>query len=512
MLSSFLKPKHTLHSVIKDLQKGAENKSIYFNEIQRINDGYEVKERKASSLIKYLRTKDRQETVEPTKSSVVVSDKMPSTEPDYPRTAWVVVFAAMSLNLCLGVLYSWSIWKSAFANAEMAGLPMTGINEGWMYLNNSQATIPFSLCVIVSALQMLPGGRIESRITPRFGATLGGLTLVLGCFVAGLSKSYAGVVIGFGVLGGCGIGIAYASTLPVALRWFAPKMRRRITGIVVGGFSGAAIYLGFVVHLFIDKYGITGSFVGVGFFFAIVISITGLLLRNPPEGYPAKMFQTNGEGKPKEEVSWQPSEVVRTYQFFALVIMFTISSQSAFLVIANAKSLMEASVKGIPFLQENAWVLVFYFGVVCLLSHWVAGIYLDKIGKINAYCLNSAFSAIALFSLPYIVHTKGFLLFIPVGVICWQYAGGLVIMPKYTIDYFGPKHFSANYGLVFIGWGLGFFMVQLGSAFEDATGILNYAFYLSGAVVVAGVILAQLTRKPLHPDERFLAAAFKRRT
>ncbi len=76
-----------------------------------------------------------------------------------PTQAWITVFAGMSINLCLGILYAWSIWKSALVNVDLAGQPMDmdGINAGWTYLNNAQAATPFSLCVIMFALMMIPG-------------------------------------------------------------------------------------------------------------------------------------------------------------------------------------------------------------------------------------------------------------------------------------------------------------------------------------------------------------------
>jgi OFA family oxalate/formate antiporter-like MFS transporter len=139
-----------------------------------------------------------------------------------PAQAWVTVFAGMSINLCLGILYAWSIWKSALVNVDMAGQTMTGMNAGWVYLNNAQAATPFSICVIVFALLMIPGGRIQDKISPKFGATLGGLTLAAGCILAGLMKSYTGIILGFGVLGGIAMGIGYAAPTPAALKWFGP--------------------------------------------------------------------------------------------------------------------------------------------------------------------------------------------------------------------------------------------------------------------------------------------------
>jgi MFS transporter, OFA family, oxalate/formate antiporter len=104
----------------------------------------------------------------------------PPLQKGVPGRAWVVVFAGTIVNLCLGILYAWSVWKQALVYPdermvqEMAGVAMTGINEGWRYLNNAQASTPFSLAVMIFALSMIPGGRIHDRFGPRFGATVGG--------------------------------------------------------------------------------------------------------------------------------------------------------------------------------------------------------------------------------------------------------------------------------------------------------------------------------------------------
>ena len=53
-------------------------------------------------------------------------------------------------------------------------------------------------------------------------------------------------------------------------------------------------------------------------------------------------------------------------------------------------------------------------------------------------------------------------------------------MPSFTADFFGPKNLGMNYGIVFLGWGLGFFMTRLGGSIKDWTGSLTYAFYRFG--------------------------------
>lgn len=420
-----------------------------------------------------------------------------------PTQAWVTVFAGFAINLCLGILYAWSIWKSALVNVDKAGEMMTGLNTGWTFLNNAQAATPFSLCVIIFALLMIPGGRIQDKISPRFGATLGGLTLAAGCIIAGLMKSYTGIIIGFGILGGIGMGIGYAAPTPAALKWFGPHKRGLIAGIVVGGYGGAALYIGYLGQYLITNYGISGSFIGLGVFFAIVVVIAGQLLKTPPEGYIAPTLAGANVATANSTITnWEPSEVVKTWQFYALVVMFILTTQSGLLIIANAKSLMVGAAKSMPFFAANAWLLVSFGGFVNAFGRVGTGFYSDKIGRLNAYCLNCGVSALCLFSLPYVIGSQSLLLlFLVVGIAYWQYGGGLALMPSFTSDFFGPKNLGMNYGLVFLGWGLGFFMARLGGTIEDITGSLNYAFYISGALLIAGVILAQLTRRPMHAEE-----------
>ena len=108
-----------------------------------------------------------------------------------PGKAWVVVFAGTAINLCLGILYAWSVWTKALIDVPKAGQLITeGPAAGWTYLTNAEAATPFSLCVIIFALLMIPGGRIQDKYGPKVGAITGGLFLALGCIVAGLMKSY----------------------------------------------------------------------------------------------------------------------------------------------------------------------------------------------------------------------------------------------------------------------------------------------------------------------------------
>ncbi len=117
-----------------------------------------------------------------------------------PAKAWRVVFSGTAINLCLGILYAWSVWvkylkvpmKEGKLALELAGTPIPQF-PGWTYLTAAECSTPFSLCVIIFALFMIPGGRIQDRLGPKVGAITGGLFLAVGCIIAGLSKTYAGL-------------------------------------------------------------------------------------------------------------------------------------------------------------------------------------------------------------------------------------------------------------------------------------------------------------------------------
>ncbi|MBF0572935.1 MAG: OFA family MFS transporter [Desulfamplus sp.] len=418
-----------------------------------------------------------------------------------PTQAWITTFSGTAINLCLGILYAWSIWKSALVNVDKAGQVMDGINAGWIYLTNAEAATPFSLCVIIFALLMIPGGRIQDKISPKFGATLGGLLLAAGCIVAGLMKSYTGLIIGFGILGGAGMGIGYAAPTPAALKWFGPEKRGLIAGLVVGGYGGAALYIGGLGSYLLKAYGISGSFIYLGIFFAVVVVIAGQMLKTPPAGYtpPANLTNAGQKSATEKTHNWEAGDMIKTWQFYALVVMFILTTQSGLLIISSANGLLMSTAKGMPFFVANAWLLVSFGGLINASGRVGTGYYSDKIGRLNAYCLNCGISALCLFALPFVIKTANLsLLFLVVGIAYWQYGGGLSLMPSFTADFFGAKNLGFNYGLVFIGWGIGFFMARIGGWIEDVTGSLDYAFYISGALLVGGVLLARITTKPQY--------------
>ncbi|HEY1064499.1 MAG TPA: MFS transporter, partial [Pirellulales bacterium] len=318
----------------------------------------------------------------------------------------MVTFAGMAVNLCLGILYGWSVWKSKLLAPKGVdpGAPMTGLDVGWTYLTDSQATVAYAVCGLTFALFMIPGGWLQDKFGPRVGVTLGGLSLALGCILAGAMKSFEGLILGFGLLGGIGMGLGYAAATPAAVKWFNRQKRGLVVGLVVGGYGAAAIYISPLAKYLIGEYGISGSFYGLGTLFALVVLVAGQLLSTPPAGYtppaapePPRPANTGTgatatAGGSTTAHDWTAGEMLRTWQFFALVFMFFASAQSGLLVIANAALILNDTAKNdtaetVAFFAANGWLLASYGGLVNAVGRVGTGLYSDRLGRRQAYLL-----------------------------------------------------------------------------------------------------------------------------
>jgi nitrate/nitrite transporter NarK len=145
---------------------------------------------------------------------------------------WVVTFSGTGINLALGALYAWSVFKKPLESAYG--------------LNDKQSALPYSVAIIIFAVAMVLAGKMQDRLGPRIVATVGGALVFLGFLLSSFAvpgNALTFLVVGFGVLAGTGIGFGYASATPPAVKWFPPIKKGLITGLVVGGFGLASVYV-----------------------------------------------------------------------------------------------------------------------------------------------------------------------------------------------------------------------------------------------------------------------------
>ncbi|MGD9106746.1 MAG: OFA family MFS transporter [Desulfobacterales bacterium] len=411
-----------------------------------------------------------------------------------PGRGWAVILSGTTINLCLGCLYAWSVWLKYLTNEAYM------VAHGWPgALTAEQASNPKSLCILIFALLMIPGGKIQDKYGPSVAGSIGAVFMGLGMIIAGVSHSYAGILWGFGVGGGIAMGVAYAAPVPATRRWVGPHQVGVMIGITVSGYGGAAFYVAPLIKWLITSYSLSFSFLVLGIAYFIIIGIAAQILAWPEEGYvppqPPEAAPGAKAAPSRTVVDWTAGEMAGTWQFYALILLFCLNTQAGLLIIGHAAKIVK------PFLEQG-FILVAAGGFMNAAGRIGTGKYSDIIGRDRAYMLNAAAAALCMFALPWMIHIKSlFLAFTACMIAYWVYGGGLSLIPSYTADFFGPKNLGFNYGLVFIGWGLGAFMPKLAGHIRDVTGSYDNAFYVAGVLLIVAILVAFVTKRPLKAGE-----------
>ena len=150
---------------------------------------------------------------------------------------WTVTFSGTGINLALGILYTWSVFKGAINVSITKGGP------GAFTWDPASLNDPYAICCLVFAFATVLAGRIQDKWGPRVTAFLGGILVSIGLILISQTTSYAVWLVGFGLLAGAGIGFGYAAATPPALKWFPPQKTGLVAGLVVSGFGLASVYI-----------------------------------------------------------------------------------------------------------------------------------------------------------------------------------------------------------------------------------------------------------------------------
>ena len=388
---------------------------------------------------------------------------------------WRVTFAGTGINLALGVLYTWSVIKAA--------IPM---EWGW---TAAQKSDPYAVACFVFAIAMIPAGRLQDKIGPRWVATIGGFTVALGCIIAGLAgSSYLGFVVGFGIFGGIGIGFGYAAATPAAVKWFPASKTGLIAGLVVAGFGLASVYIAPTAQVLLAAYGVSTTMIIFGIAFFVIVVGLSQFLRNPPPDY--KPFDAKAASRPTGIAASRPPvdmdwhQMIRTSNFWVFWTMYVFGAAAGLMVIGSAASMAKAS------LGESAFVAVAVLAVGNAGGRVLAGVVSDKIGRqltlFFAFLLQSVMVLVPL----YFGNNAVALLF-AVLLIGACYGANLTLFPSATKDHFGLKSFGLNYGVMFTAWGVGgLILPRIAGMVKDVTGKEDMAFYIASSLMICGAILA----------------------
>ncbi len=397
---------------------------------------------------------------------------------------WQVTMAGMGINLALGVLYAWSIFKGAIKASIEKGGP------GAFTWDHASINDPYAVCCLTFAFAMIVAGKCQDKIGPARTALIGGLLVGAGFTMMAFSPAYVAWVVGFGVLAGAGFGFGYSAATPPALKWFPSSKTGLIAGIVVAGFGVAPVYIAPLSSYLIGTFGIQQAMFFLAAAFTVIACGLSFLLANPPAGYvPAESPKADPTkavaAKAKSSNDANVSEMLKSYKFYVLWLAFFIGAGAGLMVIGSVAGLAKKSLGPLAFVAVAIMALGNAGGRVG------AGILSDKIGRKATLIVMLCLQSVMMFAALTVINTgSAALLVLLATFIGFNYGSNLALFPTFAKDYWGFKNYGMNYGALFTAWGVGgFVMGKVSEALNAQPGGMSKSFMLAGTLLLVGAAL-----------------------
>jgi OFA family oxalate/formate antiporter-like MFS transporter len=407
---------------------------------------------------------------------------------------WFVVIGAVLVQLCLGAIYAWSVFTPILTEA------------GW---SKVQTQVVFAAGLASFAVATVVAGQLMPRIGPRKLAWTGGIVLGAGYVLAGLTggTSFPATLMLIGVAGGFGIGLAYVVPIAVGMRWF-PDKKGFITGLAVAGFGfGATIWVklaGAWGHL-LDLIGLGSTFVIYGVAFVALVSLGGMWMRYPPEGWLPRGYDpaaTTGSGgiSATNSHDFQPGEMLVTPQYYLILGTLILSTGAGLMCIGLMKlfpmqALMARGLDATAASAVAGTAMAVFFSLANGLGRIVWGMISDRLGPKRSIIIMTATQGVVVLAFQVMAGTPT-LLYLGAALIGFNFGGNFALFPMITAGTFGARNIGQLYGWVFLAYGIGGIAGPIMGGRLGDMGNFPLAFTICGVGCLAASGLISLVRKP----------------
>lgn len=422
---------------------------------------------------------------------------------------WLIPPAALAVHLCIGQAYAFSVFNEPLT--RVMGISQSAPDDwklttlGWIY----------SLAIVFLGLSAAFGGKWLEKVGPRrtmFTAAC--------CFGGGFILSAIGVhthqiwllYLGYGVIGGCGLGLGYVSPVSTLIKWF-PDRRGMATGMAIMGFGGGAM-IGAPLGVMLMKYfqtetsvGVMEAFVVMGVLYFISMVIGSLAIRIPPPDWKPEGWTPPVEAKKmvtKRHV--HIDQALRTPQFYLLWAILCLNVTAGIGILGQASVMIQEMFKG-AITPEAAAGFVGLLSLFNMGGRFVWSSASDYLGRQNTYFLFFALGTFLYSMLPTFSGEGNVVLFIAASaVILSMYGGGFATIPAYLADIFGTKYVGGIHGRLLTAWAtagvLGPVLVNYIREYQIEHGVAKADAYTTTLYIMAALLmvgfLCNLLMKEVH--------------
>ena len=421
---------------------------------------------------------------------------------------WDLVALGVVVNMCLGTVYSWSVFRAPL--------------EASLSLTTAQSGLPYSVFLAVFAFSMPVAGLLMARIGTRVTLLIGGALVGAGWISGGLISSFVPLVVSYGIVGGAGVGFAYGVPLAVAGSWF-PARRGLAMGVTLAGFGVSPFVTAPLAEVLIVRIGVQPAMVALGAGFAVVIpALAGFFTRHEPEADGEKR-RSSAETRPPAEATSPaaavvtgerpagdraggadgpslqrelgPAAMLRSPSFYGLWIAYVVGTLCGLTAIGMTASFAQQTA-GLS--APAAAVAVSAFGVLNGVGRPLFGAVHDATGVrrsiVIAFVLIAVGAVTALFARPDLPLP----FFVGFGIFWLMLGGWLAIAPAATTRLFGARNYVKNYGIMYTAYGVGALAggAASGALFERFGSHTPLFLAIIGLCVVGAVVAVGVIREP----------------
>ncbi|MEE2950811.1 MAG: OFA family MFS transporter [Pseudomonadota bacterium] len=424
-------------------------------------------------------------------SSGWLSRERTIAKPGFNR--WMVPPAALCVHLCIGQVYAFSVFNKPMSlligGDQPAPADWSIPALGWI----------FSIAIVFLGLAAAFGGAWVEKVGPRKTMATAALLFGGGFIVAGFGITTHQlwlVYLGYGVLGGCGLGLGYISPVKTLMTWF-PDRPGMATGMAIMGFGGGAFIASPLSVFLMNQVGVAGAFFVLGVIYFIYMMVGATIVRTPAKGWAPKGYVAPTKSKGLvTSANVHVDEALKTKQFWLLWGVLCLNVTAGIGVLGQASLMSQEMFPGVITAAAAAG-FVGLLSLFNMLGRFFWASTSDYIGRKTTYMIFFALGIALYAAVPFAGQIGSVALFVLFyAVILSMYGGGFATIPAYLKDVFGTRYVGAIHGRLLTAWSvagvLGPVLVNYIREYQIASGVPKAEAYTVTMYIMAGLLAVGL--------------------